>query len=85
MASAAQPAPLHLTGRLKLLHDSLLGEGDVDIPTLYLNVIGPPERPLREAQQYLGSYITDLNRKLAEHGQVVRPGRLKGTYHLTTL
>lgn len=83
MASAA-PRPLDLPPKLKALHNALIGEGDVDILKIYLDVAGPPERPLREAQQYLGGYITALNRKLREHGQVVRPGRLKGTYHLTT-
>lgn len=77
--------PLDLPPKLKALHNSLLGEGDVPILDIYENVAGPPPRPLREAQQYLGAYITQLNRKLREHGQVVKPGRLKGTYVLTTL
>lgn len=77
---------LALPPKLKALHDSLLGEGDVPILDIYAKVAdGTQERPLREAQQYIGTYITKLNRKLREHGQVVRPGRLKGTYHLTTL
>lgn len=97
MASAAPRPLVDLPPKLKALHDSLLGEGDVPILDIYANVAGaadgrapdsvvtPPPRPLREAQQYLGAYITQLNRRLREHGQVVRPGRLKGTYHLTTL
>lgn len=84
MASAAMK-PLELPPKLHELYNFLTGKGDVDILDIYRNVVDPQERPLREAQQYLGPYITKLNRRLREHGQIVKPGRLKGTYCLTTI
>lgn len=84
MASAA-PKPLELPPKLKELHDFLVGKGDVDIMAIYLCVIGGEEVALRRAQQYLGPYVTKLNRRLREHRQVVKPGRLKGTYVLTNV
>lgn len=84
MASAA-PKTLELPPKLKELHTFLSGKGDVDILEIYTSIVDPRERPLREAQQYLGPYITKLNRRLREHRQVVRPGRMKGTYCLQAL
>lgn len=84
MASAATTA-LELPPKLRALYDFLQGKGDVDILDIYRNVVDPQERPLREAQQYLGPYITKLNRRLREFGLAVKPGRLKGTYALTPL
>lgn len=84
MASAA-PKNLELPPKLGQLHDFLAGKGDVDILDIYASVIGTEEVPLRSAQQYLGPYITKLNRRLREHKQVVRPGRMKGTYCLQAL
>lgn len=76
---------LELPPKLKELHDFLKGKGDVAILEIYRNVVSPRELPQREAQQYLGPYITKLNRRLREHRQVVRPGRIKGTYVLAAL
>lgn len=83
MASAAKI--LNLPPRLQDLYDALDGKGDVEIVSIYETVVGPPPRPLRETQQYLGPYITKLNRRLREFGLIVKPGRLKGTYCLTSL
>ncbi len=88
MASAASPPQAvtpNLPPRLLELYRALDGQGDVDIIKIYEIVVGPPPRPLRETQQYLGPYITKLNRRLREHGLKVKPGRIKGTYCLTTL
>lgn len=84
MASAA-PKTLDLPPKLKQLHDFLAGKGDVDILEIYTTLFDQRETPLRTAQQYLGPYITKLNRRLREHKKVVRPGRLKGTYCLCKL
>ena len=75
--------PLELPPKLKELHDFLKGKGDVAILDIYRNVVSAEELPQRAAQQYLGPYITKLNRRLREHKQAVRPGRIKGTYVLT--
>lgn len=77
--------PLELPPKLRQLHDFLAGKADTDIMDIYMNVIDPDPVPLRQAQQYLGPYITKLNRRLREHKQTVKPGRLKGTYVLTSL
>lgn len=77
--------PLELPPKLKELHDFLVGKGDVEILEIYRNIVGSEELPLRRAQQYLGPYVTKLNRRLREHRQVVKPGRLKGTYTLTSI
>lgn len=82
MASAAKP--LELPPKLAELHRFLEGKGDVAILDIYTSVIDPRDKPLREAQQYLGPYITKLNRRLRSHGQRVQPGRIKGTYTLVT-
>ncbi len=84
MASAA-PKPLELPPKLRKLHDFMQGKGDVDILEIYRDVVSGDVPPLRDAQQQLGPYITRLNRRLREHRQAVRPGRIKGTYALTTL
>ncbi len=85
MASAA-PKTLELPPKLKQLYELLNGEGEVEILDIFNALVGADEdKPQRQAQQYLGPYITKLNRRLREHGAVVRPGRLKGTYSLQSL
>lgn len=85
MASAA-PKTLELPPKLNALYAFLDGKGDVDILDIYTTLIDPRDgKPLREAQQYLGPYITKLNRRLREHRKIVRPGRIKGTYTLQAL
>lgn len=84
MASAA-PKSLELPPKLKELYDFLSGRGDVNILEIYNGVFSSQQLQQREAQQYLGPYITKLNRRLREHRRIVRPGRLKGTYTLARL
>jgi hypothetical protein len=85
MASAA-PKTLELPPKLGELYRLLDGKGDVDILEIYTSIVDPREgKPLREAQQYLGPYITKLNRRLREHRKAVKPGRIKGTYCLCAL
>jgi hypothetical protein len=77
--------PLELPPKLAELHAFLTDRGDVEILAIYGRIIGGKPIPLRSAQQYLGPYITKLNRRLREHRQIVRPGRIKGTYCLVGL
>jgi len=84
LASAA-PKPLELPTKLRELHDFLDGKGDVDILEIHGRMFGTDVIQLRKAQQYLGPYITKLNRRLKEHRRKVVPGRIKGTYVLTAL
>lgn len=77
--------PLVLPPKLAQLHNILTGEGEMSIEDIYRAFLNPDGKPLREAQQYLGPYISKLNRRLREHNQAVKPGRLKGTYALVTL
>ncbi len=89
MASKA-PKPLELPEKLRKLYDFLDGKGDTPILDIYRHVLDrePEPAPLSEyryAQQALGTHITRLNRRLREYRQAVRPGRIKGTYMLTTL
>ena len=66
------------------LYDTLKDSGEVDINHIFVRLF---ERdPPKNAQQHLGPYIVKLNRRLASHGLVVRPGaRLKRTYSLQKL
>lgn len=65
---------------LSRIYAALIGEGDVAIDALlHAAQIQAPEK-LR--QEYLGPYITRLNRRLKNHGRAVKPGQLKGTYRL---
>ena len=89
MASKA-PGPLELPAKLQKLYDFMQGKGDTPILDIYrhLNDREPERAQLSEhryAQQALGTHITRLNRRLREHKQAVRPGRIKGTYVLTSL
>ena len=77
--------PLDLPPKLELLHAALDGHGEVDILSLHAYVIGGRTPPRRTAQQHLGPYVTDLNRRLKGHRKIVQPGRLKGTYALISL
>ena len=60
--------------------------GDVHIDTLFEAVDGPAHvRSPRQRQQWLGSYLTRLNRRLRPYGIAVRPGDLKRTYRLNVV
>lgn len=89
MASKA-PKPLELPAKLQKLYDFMQGKGDTPILDIYRHVLdreptAAPRSEHRYAQQELGTHITRLNRRLREHKQVVRPGRIKGTYVLVAL
>lgn len=66
--------------RQQQLYDALKGQGDVQISELCKALDGPSEDT--PDQMWLSPYITRLNRRLARRGQAVKPGALKGTYHL---
>lgn len=65
---------------------ALQAGGDVPIEELYTAVLGrdEPDRPVRNKQQVLGSYITRLNRRLRASDIAVKPGRVKQTYRLVS-
>lgn len=75
-----------LPPRLKQLYALLPRDKDVPILDIYRAMFphGTPAE-LRYAQQYMGTHITKLNRRLRRHKEVVKPGRLKGTYRLQAL
>lgn len=76
--------PIELPKRLQALYSVFEGPGfetDVTITTLLAALDATPSTAY--PQQYLGSYVTRLNRRLRAHGCKVTPGRLKQTYRLT--
>lgn len=77
--------PAELTPRQRDLLKMLPLNEDVSVTTLYESFIGHADgRDRRQAQQYLGSWITRLNRRLKKHRLRVQPGRLKHTYRLVS-
>jgi len=70
-----------LPARTQHLYDALFGRGDVPIADLYATMGGPVDASYTKAQ-WLGPYITRLNRRLRERGLKVTPGRMKGSYCL---
>jgi hypothetical protein len=75
---------VNLPRRQQQLYDLLFGRGDVPISDLYAAITKPDCDNRRDMQQWLGSYITRMNRRLRSHGLKVEPGALKGTYRLVT-
>jgi hypothetical protein len=73
--------------RQRALFEALKGNGDVAIDTLFETIDGPRGRyPTHKGrQQYLGMYISVLNRRLTPHGLAARPGERKRTYRLTVV
>lgn len=74
---------IQLPQRLQQLYDSLAGQGDVQIDLLCRAVDANLENT--PGQQWLGPYITRLNRRIKARGLAVKPGALKGTYRLTVV
>lgn len=74
------PTSIVLPERQQKLYDALAGRGDVPISDLCDAIEANLENT--PAQQWLGPYITRLNRRLAKRGLRVKPGALKGTYRL---
>lgn len=79
------PSELVLPEKQGRLYRELQGKGDVAISTLYGALFDGVGGDQRHQQQILGSFITKLNRRLKVVKQVVRPGRLKGTYCIERL
>lgn len=75
---------LDLPPRLQTLYDLLDVGYDTSIADIHRKLFGE-DAPLRHAQQRIGTPISRLNRRLAKHRKRVVPGRLKGTYRLTSL
>lgn len=76
-------AILEFPPKQQALYDALRGKGDVPISELYAAVF--PQggtAPAGKEQQWLGPYITKLNRRLARRGLAVKPGNTKGSYAL---
>lgn len=76
------PQDLNLPKRQRQLFDALLGRGDVSWQDLCAAIEAEPTGHLA---QYLGPYITKLNRRLAKANLRVEPGLTKGTYRLTAI
>lgn len=76
-----------LPPQLKNLYLSFgLLDTDIAIEDLYRALFGDPgEKPRSIQQQYVGSRITKLNRRIASHKVRVVPGDRKGTYRLTQI
>lgn len=81
-AEVVLPGDLNLPRRQKQLFDALLGKGDVSWQTLCDAIEAEPTVHLA---QYLGPYITKLNRRLVKSSLKVEPGRMKGTYRLVAI
>ena len=74
--------PLELPRREQDLYDLLAGKGDVPIPVLYAGMGGPDGADQLRQQQWLGAYVTKLNRRVKNLKMRVRPGEARGTYAL---
>jgi hypothetical protein len=58
----------------------------VDVPiSELLSIMGFASRDPRTDQQYVGAYLTKLNRRIRDRKQRIVPGDLKRTYRLVTL
>ena len=75
--------PLELPKREQDLYDLLVGQGDVHIAALYEAMGGPEDRDPPYRQQWLGPYISRLNRRLKNLKMRVRPGQARETYCLS--
>ena len=73
----------NLSPRLLVLYDALHDKGDVHVLHLFKSLTGEDSNNVADVYEYLGPYITRLNRKLKK--QRVSPGALKGTYRLYNL
>lgn len=73
---------LVLPKREQDLYDLLAGKGDVAIDDLFRDMGGPEYDESRNRQQWLGPYVTKLNRRLKKLKIKVRPGVARGTYRL---
>lgn len=69
--------------RLQQLYDALAGRGDVAWETLAEAIEANLENT--PAPQWIGPYVTRLNRRLRSRGLAVRPGVTKGTMRLIVI
>lgn len=76
---------IQLPAQQQVLFDLLRNAGDVSIDKLFEAIDGSSEYEGVARQQWLGSYITRMNRRLRAHRLAVRPGALKRTYRLTVV
>lgn len=70
-----------LPARTQQLYDLLFGRGDVPVADIYAAMGGPADAAYTKAQ-WLGPYVTRLNRRLKAEGMRVKPGKMKGAYCL---
>ena len=79
-------AEVKLPEKQRAIFDALKGAGDVSVDILYEAISGP-ERYVehRDRQQWIGSYLTRINRRLRAHGLRVKPGERKRTYRLSVV
>jgi hypothetical protein len=73
-----------LAPRQQHLYDLLEGKGDVDITTLYRLYFGYKPAFGVRPQARLGPPISRLNRVIGRYGKAIVPGRIKGTYRLSS-
>lgn len=75
-----------LPTKQKAIFDALKGAGDVSVDVLYEAIAGPDRHVEHRArQQWIGSYLTRINRRLRSHGLRVKPGERKRTYRLSVV
>lgn len=78
---------IELPGKLAKLYTMLDFNSETTIDALY-DVMFPDDDAEKERwqkQQYLGSFITRLNRRIVSSKERVVPGKTKGTYTLTRI
>ena len=75
---------LTLPLRQQQLYAALANKGDVSFDVLCAALERNPESTC-SPHEWLGPYVTRLNRRLAKRGLKVTPGDLKGTFRLTVL
>jgi hypothetical protein len=74
------------TSEQRALFNALKAGGDVHIDTLFKAIGGPRHLSTTlKRQEYLGSYMTRLRRKLQPHGLTIRLGDLRHTYRLNVV
>lgn len=78
---------INLPPQLARLYFALPKNKDVPIKDLYIVIYGEPKDDMERSrqQQYIGPAITKLNRRIVGIKERVTPGKLKGTYRLTSL
>ena len=74
------------TSEQRALFNALKEGGDVHIDTLFKAIGGPRHlSTIIKRQEYLGSYMTRLRRKIEPHGLTIKLGALRHTYRLNVV